>query len=398
MKLRSILFCASAMMLSQGVWGQYQYGHSIASTGGQKYILLEEGTGTWCGYCPDGAQRIQQTIEPSYPRCISVAFHNSDGMALSPDNFNADYISGSTATPPGPGWPGATIDRIAWTSPGVPGSTGACGQNRGYWSTEVGYQNSQTPKFDVRMVSTYDSTTRTITIKVTGKALVAGTGLWRINAYIIEDSISSATYPQGSYMNTSSGSWFMGYGSPISPASRYAHMGVVKKVLASGGSIYGDAAFSNPAVGDSMTKTYTYVIPASDTAKYTRVVGLVQKYNSSATNDRAIENVMYARVRNMWKTLPTTAIENTLPKISDVELLPNPAKTTLGVRFGLSSTSPVNISIVNALGQVVYAHEYKAGGSIFGESIDVSGLSNGTYFVNIANDGESVTKTLTIAK
>ncbi len=120
MKLKSILLGMSAVLGAAGAYAQ-----SEVATGGQKYVLLEEGTGTWCGYCPDGSQRIQETIEPTYPRCIAVAFHNGDGMALTGDPFNAAYITG---------FPGGTVDRVPY-----PSSATSCQMGRGSWAAATVY-------------------------------------------------------------------------------------------------------------------------------------------------------------------------------------------------------------------------------------------------------------------
>jgi len=390
MKLKFILLSASALLMA--TTGRSQ---THTTTGGQKYTLVEEGTGTWCGYCPDGAQDLQEKIEPTYPRVISVAFHNGDPMTLSPDDFNSTFIGGTG----NPGWPGGCIDR-------APGVGTSIGQNRGYWLSDVAARNSLTPKFDVTMTSTYDTGTRLLTVKVTGKALTALTGNWNINAYVIEDSLpSTGSYAQDNYAGppmsyystsvTGSPSWFIGYGDPIVPASRYSHMNVVEKVLATGGSIWGDAAFTNPAVNTSVTKTYTYTIPPTSNYKLVKVVGLVQKFGTT-TSDRAIENSILAKVKTMWKN--TTGVEEAAAAMEDVELYPNPARNTITVRGSLSQPTATNITIVNSIGQVVYNQQYPSGGTLFAEVIPVTGLGNGLYFMNITNDGKTASKKFIIQR
>ncbi len=385
MKLKSILLGASAIMVAGSSFGQ-----SNVATGGVKHVLLEEGTGTWCGWCPDGAQRIQETVEPTYPNCIAISFHNGDGMALSPDVFNSAYITG---------FPGAAVDRKPFTHPNP--STGVLetkvNVNRGYWAGDVGVRDAIAPRFDVSMTSTFDSVTRIVSIAVKGKALVAATGSFRINAYITEDSIiAAAPNDQDSYLNTSSGSWYMGKGSPISPSSWYAHMGVVRKILATGGNMYGDAAFTNPAVGDSVTKTYTYTIPATMPFKYVKVVGLVQKYGTT-TDDREIENSIRAKVRTMWKVLPTTGI-STVSTMQDIELFPNPAANYIRIEGSLPASVATKVTITNLVGQVMSVNEYPAGSTMFAASISLANFSNGVYFMNITNNGSSVTKQFAVNK
>ncbi|MES2704065.1 MAG: T9SS type A sorting domain-containing protein [Bacteroidota bacterium] len=382
MKLRSILLMASASLVFSNAFSQ-----THVTTGTQKYTLLEEGTGTWCGYCPDGSQRLQETVEPGYPRCIVASFHNGDPMALTGDPFNAAYITG---------FPGASIDRVPFTHPSSSGPVTSINVNRGYWATDVGVRDILTPNFQIDMLGTYDSTTRLLTVKVQAKALVALTGNYRINAYIVQDSIgSSATnYEQHSYMNTTTGSWYYGMGSVI-PAASYAHMNVVTNVL--GASIYGDtaAALNAPAVGAKALKTYTFTIPTTVPSKYVKVVGLVQKYGT-ATTDRPIENSARARVRMMQKSVVEVA---SLTGMEEIELYPNPAYNYIHVEGHLSTPTETSITITNALGQVVSQNVYPSNGAtMFAENISTENLSNGMYMMTIDNNGEKATRKFVVAK
>jgi hypothetical protein len=70
-----------------------------------KKVLLEEFTGSWCGWCPRGIYAIQQ-LEAKYPNSfIPVSFHNSDPMQISTGQDTLE----STVT----GYPDGWIDRLA---------------------------------------------------------------------------------------------------------------------------------------------------------------------------------------------------------------------------------------------------------------------------------------------
>ena len=402
MKVKSILLSASALLIAGAVSAQ-----SKVTTGGEKHVLVEEGTGTWCMWCPDGAQVIQERIEPyglnaNYPKAIIASFHNgsSDKMTIATDPYNngTGYISG---------FPMGTVDRAPYPT--------NIGISRGSWPAATGARSGLTPNFDVSMVCLWDSVTRVLSIKIKAKTLVAGTGNYRINGYIVEDSISSGLgsgFAQtsanglnspGSTSASGSPSWFIGKGLSLASPTVYAHMDVVRKILASTatGGIWGDTAFTNPAVGDSIERSYTYTIPATINGstcypKYTKVIGMVQKYGAT-TADRAIENCIEAKVRLMWKTLPSTNVASLEP-MQDIQVYPNPASSRIVVKGMLQNPSDVSVAIYNVLGQRVFANDYKAGSSMFGEFISVENLSNGTYFVNITNEGGTVTKQFTVSR
>lgn len=371
------------------------FAQTNVTTGTAKYTLLEEGTGTWCGYCPDGSQRLQQTVEPTHPREITASFHNGDPMALTGDPFNAAFITG---------FPGGSIDRVPFTHPNSSGTpVTAVNVNRGYWNTDVGVRDTVTAKFQVDLLGYYDSTTRTITLKVTGKALAALTGDYRINAYVVEDSIPSTTYMQHSYMYGTSSSWF--YNQCVAPCSgtctscanlpdsMYAHMNVVRKILATGGTIWGDTAFLNPAVGTIKSKTYTYVIPATSPSKYTKVIGFVQKYGAT-TDDRAIQNAARAKVRLMQK-IPAGVTDIT-GGIDDLQIYPNPASDHVSITGSLAASAETSVSICNTMGQVVSEYKYPVGSTMFSENISLQNLANGIYLINVSSNGQKITRKIVV--
>jgi hypothetical protein len=258
-----------------------------AFTSGQKYPLLEVAMGTWAGYCPDADQDVLQGVLPLYPRTIVAFWHNNDTMEITGDPYGAGLGIG--------GYPQGTIDRAVFG--------GTIPQGRP-WETNVGVRNALTPKFNVKTVCSYDASTSTLTVKVTGTALATLFGAWNINAYVLQDSIStglSTAHRQVNIYNvagpgtaTGSPSWYIGMGNPISSGTSYSHMNVARAILCPGGSIWGESAFSNPATGTAVTKTYTYVVPAAY-AHHLKVVGLVEKYGST-TGDREIENAIQVKI------------------------------------------------------------------------------------------------------
>jgi Secretion system C-terminal sorting domain len=175
-------------------------------------------------------------------------------------------------------------------------------------------------------------------------------------------------------------------------------MNVVRAVLATGGSVFGDTAFTNPASGATYTKIYTYTI---DTTKYVpksmKVIGMVQKPGPASTSaGNIIENSIQAKVRLMPGSLSASGENEVVKSMTEVALFPNPAKNRITVRGVLAEPSATTIDIYNSTGQLIISKDYPAGGSNFGEVIDLSAVANGEYFMNITNAGERVTKSFVI--
>lgn len=56
----------------------------------KKRALLEEYTGTWCGWCARGFVGLERMYELMGDECVSVSFHNRDVMTFA-DGFNKKY-------------------------------------------------------------------------------------------------------------------------------------------------------------------------------------------------------------------------------------------------------------------------------------------------------------------
>lgn len=70
--------------------------------------VIEEGTGTWCGYCPAGHD-MMETLKEKYPDWIRIAVHSGDFMqTTSYSSWLNDYVSG---------FPTAIVNRAATVAP-----------------------------------------------------------------------------------------------------------------------------------------------------------------------------------------------------------------------------------------------------------------------------------------
>src|SRR5690606_19364425 len=73
---------------------------TISQDGGTK-VLIEEGTGTWCGWCPRGTVAMAHMYANYSDKFVGIAVHNGDPMTV------AAYDSASGFT----GFPGMHVDR-----------------------------------------------------------------------------------------------------------------------------------------------------------------------------------------------------------------------------------------------------------------------------------------------
>jgi len=389
--MKKLFLLSGTLMLSASVFAQ-----SSVTTGGMKYSVLEDVTGAWCQYCPDGTV-YQNQVMAAQPRAIGVALHNADKMSFA--DGNVVMASPNLVC----GYPGGLVDRKNWN--GQYNNSTTClavtSVNRGYWSQLVSQQVAETPKWDVSMTHSYNPTTRTVTVNVTAKSLVAQTGKFNINAWIIEDSVVGPNitgYNQVNAYNGTSGHPYQGAGSPI---IGFVHRHVERAYL---GGAWGSTGVitANPGANATFSKSYTYVIDTlydKTTAgapktklKNIAIVGMVMK-DETVKYDREIMNAVEA------KLVPfPTSVEN-VNNINDLTVFPNPAQNIITIKGMLDKPADVRVAIMNALGQVVSENSYNYKGNLFGENISVAHLTNGVYFVNISTeDGAKATQRLVIAK
>jgi hypothetical protein len=87
-------------------------------------------------------------------------------------------------------------------------------------------------------------------------------------------------------------------------------------------------------------------------------------------------------------------VENVLE--NGFNVFPNPTSGMLNVTMDLPSATLVNMTVVNVLGEVVsqQAKGFAAGAQQV--TMDLSGLAQGSYFLNIIADGMTATRKVTI--
>jgi len=84
---------------------------------------------------------------------------------------------------------------------------------------------------------------------------------------------------------------------------------------------------------------------------------------------------------------------------SSLTIFPNPASNTATVQFSLSNEENVSINVLNAVGQSVMQQQLGAlAARAHNQTLDVTTLSSGLYFVEIKAGNSSVTRKFSVAK
>lgn len=336
-----------------------------------KKVVLEEGTGAWCGFCPDGAVVVEDILSNHPEDVIAVAIHNGDAMAFPDGNtVNSAYANG---------YPNGWVDRFLF-----PGAS-TVGQSRSLWAQMVTDRLAMPVPISVEATTSYAA--RVLTINLDAKFYAAMSGDYRINAYILEDSLvgQGQGWDQSNYYNTDPNHPMGGLGNPI---VGYVHDHVLREML---GGPWGTQGIIPATVtaGQNFTHTYTYNVPQSVNPNRLTVVVLVQKY-ATDMNDREILNAEQYHL-GFIDAVEEINADNAL------SVYPNPTTNTAYVTYSLTNNANVNFDLYSITGELVSTMNYgvQAAGE-YTQNIDVANLSQGMYILKATIDGQVITKKISV--
>lgn len=351
----------------------------IVSSVIDKYVVVEEKTGTWCGWCPRGTVALDN-LHANEPKAFEIAIHNADPMTVS------SYDSGSANFPDMSGYPYTAVDRVEGTDPGdvVPAVN-----NRKLAPAPASIS------FDAATIS---GNTITVTPKVTMVATM--TGDYRLAVVLIEDGVkgTGSTWLQHNYYSSTdqnidlidgNGTNWKNLPGTVDQSATLGGFNHVARALANN-AINGSAG-SLPGTltnAQSYTHTYTFTKDASwDVSKMHAVAMFVK--NSTG------------EVLNSGQTAITGTAgltENTATQFG-VEAYPNPSNGAANVKVALENESTVSISVYNMIGEIVYqvpATTLAAGTHVY--PVNLMNAQSGVYFAHVSVNGTNQVVKINVVK
>jgi hypothetical protein len=183
-----------------------------------KNVLLEQHTGAWCGWCPDGTVKMDEILELYGDQVIGVKIHGGDDMEIPEQSVIGGALGLS-------GYPTGSIDRKNFG--------GDVFLSRGSWKSSCESQMQQKAKAEVDCFYTLDKDTRIVKIQVMANIAEPMDIPLRFNAYIVEDDVTGvgSGYNQKNYLSGRAGFEDNPYYGQPSTMIGYHHMKVVRKML-----------------------------------------------------------------------------------------------------------------------------------------------------------------------
>lgn len=343
-----------------------------------KYVVVEEKTGTWCGWCPRGTVALNK-LHANEPKAFEIAIHNSDPMAVS------SYDSGTSGFPDFGGYPYTSVDRVEGTDPGsvVPAV-----------NTRKTALAPASISFDA---STISGNTITITPKVTMGTNMNGD--YRIAVVLIEEDVTGtgASWLQTNY-------YYDGTSGPLvdqdgtnwstltHDVDQSALMGGYDHVArALANNVVNGSANSLPSTltnGQSYTHTYTFTKGATwDVNKMHAVAMLVKNSTGEVLN------------AGQTAITGTAGLTENVATAFGVEAYPNPSNGAANVKVALENESSVSISVYNMIGEVVYqvpTTTLAAGTHVY--PVNLMNAQSGVYFAHVSVNGTNQVVKINVVK
>lgn len=331
-----------------------------------KMVVGEEGTGTWCQWCPRGAV-FMDLFESKYQDFwAGIAVHNGDPMTVT--EYDAEY--GNLIG----GYPSSLVDRVGDVDPSA--------------MTPDFYTRLQTPPVATLINgANWDAATRTLNVSVKYTFAQAANSNYKSACVLTEDDVTgtgSGWSQSNAYAGGNNGvmGGFESLPSPV-PASQMVYNHVARAIAPSfAGMTIFPATVSSGAVH---IVNYTFVLPAGWDETQIHIVGMLidptGKIDNAGTADIA------TAVANGFEIGMNAGL---FEGVSDptISIAPNPAQSYTQVLLNLNQASDVEITVLNMDGKSMLEGQYTSLNNAQILTLPTHTFPAGVYLIRTKINGE----------
>lgn len=352
-------------------------------------ILMEEGTGAWCGYCPDAHLIIADAVKKHGSRVIPVAYHYDDSMSNpDADQFLSNYISS---------YPDAMLDRKVFLG------------SNSTWPGAIDARLGAKVPVEISIANkTFDPLSRKIAYTVKVRFTDYWYGQLNIGSMVTENRVRGNESPnlwsQNNYYSKfnnggAGGSAHRLYNEPVYMHG-YLHHNVHK---ASPGGVWGvSGKIPEYVLPDAeYTCDFTYTLPEPAFVRYTKeyysdycstadrpgenegrnIPAFIQLIGYVSVSDSDVFNrpVVNAVGEPLWNL---TGLLRPSESVSGMHIYPNPSAGLVQVQLKLQG--PARLSVYNSSMQMILSKDlFNTGRTESAESLDLSHLPAGIYTLEL---------------
>ncbi|MBL1278954.1 MAG: Omp28-related outer membrane protein [Fluviicola sp.] len=331
--------------------------HNTLSQQTVKAVVIEEGTGTWCGWCPRGEVAMSY-MYTTYPNdFIGIAVHNGDPMTLT------EYDTGGGIS----GFPGCNVDRAL------------LGESVSQTAFEQFYSDRITLGVPANIEAIVSGVGSTVNIDVSATFYTpVSAGDFRLAVVVSENGVTGTTaaYSQANYYSGGAQGPMGGYESLTDPVPAvdmvYDHVG---RALLGG---YDGQVGSVPGTivdGTVANFMFNYTVPGTSNRNNMHAIALLI---DNSTGE--IVNATDVSINEIFSSVETIDAIN-------LRVYPNPASDNVNVSF--EGEGDFTITLTDMRGRIVSTNKYDNLSGIQTIAVSVSNLETGNYIISVATEGAS---------
>ncbi|MBS1904344.1 MAG: T9SS type A sorting domain-containing protein [Bacteroidetes bacterium] len=349
-------------------------------------VVLEEGTGSWCGYCPQGHEISKSIVDQYNGDVIALQYHGGGAVDTFIISAGQNLINDLGLQ----GYPNASIQR--WHFPGEQYQM----TNRGQWAGYVQNVFDQQPKAPVGLTITdysFDPTTHKVHAVVDvaqNMAMINTSSTINLTAVISEDNMVVNNY-QEDYRLPSP--YFV---------DTYTWEGTVHQLYPNE---FGKAVtFDNPTIvdgdvivpGSTKTMTLDFTVPSKGVFDWANCN--ITFIASVVNSDNTFGDVLQASQRPLLSGAGVHAGTGVTGFTLEGNY-PNPVQGETKIVYSLDGRMPVSLAVYDVLGRKVaeVVNTTQDAGS-YTVNFDASKLTTGTYTYSLTAGEQKLTRTMNVIK
>lgn len=333
-------------------------------------VVVEEGTGTWCGYCPRGAVAMEAMYnDAARDKFIGIAVHNSDPMTVSAYDAGASFS----------GFPGMNVNRH-FLGEGVSTSS-----MQNFYDQAAAIPTVADISLDNIV---YDWVSRDWNMDVNVHWAGNVSDDHRIAIVVVEDGVTGTAtgYAQANYYHGGStplsgagiADWTTA-GNPV-PATDMVYDHVGRELIGGYSGIAG--SLTTPAsAGDQVTYAASGTLNSGWKAEKVKLVAMIIKQSNG-------EIVNATETQWSLASIEEATIQN-------VAIYPNPATDVLNVSFDANNTD-YTISLTDLSGRTMATNTFASLSGTQSLALPLIDLASGNYILTISSEEGTYTQKVAI--
>ena len=342
-------------------------------------VLVEEGTGTWCPWCPRGTYYIERYSDCFKDNFVGVAVHNgaNDPMVISA------YDTGVGSFPGFTGYPGVVFNKTEVLDPSAIGNPSIQAM-------------TTAPMALVTVGADYDEASRMLTVSVEGSDFSTDMTGVKFFAALTEDGVTQGGASSGGGLWTQANNYA---GGAVGPMGGFEFLGPQAEVdsynhtaRAMLGTFFGTNATDMTAGGGGGYIFSSIQIPDNQNVENMHIVGALVNANNNVIN--VMQTTVEEAVANgLFVSSNKDLYDNTLAQV-----FPNPVRDVAHIQIDVDATAVVTLDVFDMLGRKI--ERVQLGTAVGNSTFDynTSNLANGIYNLHLTVGDKFVSKKITVAK